>query len=118
MSSIDDGRFQRPVIWCPLCSSVELRNMIVVKAKKHGINLHSICKDLNIRYSVFKKYWYKSLEPGSVKGFRAKELKKLAEIIGVKIKIVIADGMVDIDKIKPYIYKEAPKRRYVTIDRR
>ena len=109
---------RRTITWCPVCSSVELKKLIKEKARANGVNFFYLCKGLNIPYSVFKQYWLQNHEPGSVRGVRATEIQKIAEVLGIKFKLIIVNGNIDLSAIKPYIKNNINKKRYVQINKR
>lgn len=98
-----------------IVSSSELKKLIKFRAEALNVSLYHVANAAGIRYATFKAYYLQEDDPKCSPALRQEHLIKVAEQLGIKIRVtlVLEDlEKVDITKLKgkPFV-NESSKRR-------
>ena len=75
--------------WCPIVSSKKIKKEIVDRCNDLGVSMYELVSRADVSWSTVKNFYLKDEDPDSRPSLRAEDLMKIAELIGIEIRVAV-----------------------------
>ena len=87
--------------WCPIVSSKKIKKEIIDRCNDLGVSLYEVVSRADVSWGTIKNFYMKEEEPNSRPSLRAEEIMKIAELVGIEIRVAVLRKPIDtIDRDK------------------
>lgn len=73
--------------WCPIVSSHEIKRAIIERCNELGVSIMEVCLRADVSYNTVNRFYVNDDEPKSRPAIRPEDIIKIAELIGIKIRV-------------------------------
>jgi hypothetical protein len=75
--------------WCPIVSSKKIKKEIIERCNDLGVSLYEVVSRADVSWGTVKSFYMKTEEPESRPSLRAEDIMKIAELIGIEIRVAV-----------------------------